>query len=80
MLKKFKLISLLAVALVLVPALTSCGGKKQGDVLSVVPADAPVILYGNCTETLQQLGIAKTKINDPMKPMLEEAGAEVELK
>lgn len=77
MLKKFKLISLLAVALVLVPALTSCGGKKQGDVLSVVPADAPVILYGNCTETLQQLGIEKNKINDPMKSMLEEAGADI---
>lgn len=78
MLKKFKLISLLAVALVLVPALTSCGGKKQGDVLSVVPADAPVILYGNASETLSQMGIEGDKINDPLKSLFQENGVDID--
>lgn len=76
MIKNLKFFASLLAVLFLIPALTSCGGKKEGDVLSVVPADASFI-YGNFAKLTQDMGLNGDEIGDPLKSAIEDMGGDL---
>lgn len=69
--KSFKLFSLL-LSLAFIMGLSSC--SKKGDLLSYVPADAPIVVYGDLNYLLEQVGFTKKgEIEEPLKSIMEKA-------